>query len=94
MRRVFLITGFFAFIVLAFSMWTASATSDYYGNEQYGIVVQAMIPTYLDDENLDKTELKEGTRVLLMDSEEKLLVRVKDLMGHEYLVKQSDLRYF
>lgn len=94
LRRVFLITGFFSLLAIGFCTYTASATYTYFGTEKFGIVVQPKISTYLDDENPDNTELKEGTRLILLDENKGLLVKVKDLTGHEYLVKRSDLRYF
>ena len=94
LRRIFLITGFFSLITMLFSIWTASASAAHYRSEQYGIVVQPLIPTYLDNENVDNTQLKEGTRLRLTEDREGVIIRVKDQMGHEYLVKRSDLRYF
>jgi tetratricopeptide (TPR) repeat protein len=94
LRRMFLIIGFFSLVSLVFCTYTSASSASYFQSERYGIVVQPSIATYIDAENADKKELKEGTRLLRVEEKDGLLIQVEDPTGRLYLVKSSDLRFF
>ncbi len=94
LRRILLITGFFSLALTVVCSIVSARTDAYYEGNHYGMVTQKSIPTFMDHENTAGIDLKEGTRLLLLDADTLEYMRVKDAIGNEHLVKSADLLFF
>ena len=92
-KRVLLVFAFCSAVLLIFTVLIAAGSRSYQEEVNHAVITQPSIPTFIDEGNTAKTNLMEGYRVELIDTDSLEYIRVLDNIGDEYLVRYADLTF-
>lgn len=92
LKRISVLATFASAFVLLITTYFAYATYNFHKDNNYGIVTDPKIPTYLSG-NTANGSIDHGTRLYQISNEPNSFIKVVDQEGNTYLIHPEDLKF-